>query len=198
MRERHALLRQIPSSNVRFEQNKCLVNLDKMSFTDADLVLLSPHLAVHLSSKISGQLSKLSATSKEGHARVLIDLSAEENFISDLGITALCCALEQLVREFNGRCFVRSLNVAFNNVSDDSCYVIARPVCVCACACLCMCLFLFLSLAHSLSTSMCVCVCVCVCVCMCLCVRERESVCMYMYMYMYVYVCVCVCACVYI
>ena len=186
MRERHALLRQIPSSNVRFEQNKCLVNLDKMSFTDADLVLLSPHLVVHLSSKISGQLSKLSATSKEGPARVLIDLSAEENFISDLGITALCCALEELVREFNGRCFVRSLNVAFNNVSDDSCYVIARPVCVCACVCLCISHFLFLSLALSLS--------VCVCVCVCVCMRVHVDI----YIYMCVYVSVCLSVHVYI
>jgi len=46
--ERDLVLRQIPTSNVRFERNECLLNLDKMSFTDGDLVVLAPLLAAHL------------------------------------------------------------------------------------------------------------------------------------------------------
>lgn len=52
---------QIPASNVRFEQNKCLLNLDKMSFTDGDLVVLAPLLAAFLSANIPAHLPKQTA-----------------------------------------------------------------------------------------------------------------------------------------
>ena len=59
LRARDTQLQQIPARNVRFENNTCFVNLDKMSFTDADLVFLAPLLGAHLSNSIKSRCAIL-------------------------------------------------------------------------------------------------------------------------------------------
>jgi hypothetical protein len=90
LRERDMLLKQIPASNVRLEHNKCLVNLDKMGFTDGDVMVLAPLVAAHLCSQIKSRVNS--------GGKMSIDLSAEENFITDPGVEALCTALDQVLR----------------------------------------------------------------------------------------------------
>ena len=100
-----------------------------MSLTDGDLVVLAPLLAAHLSANLaSPQGSGAKGAGMGSTAKVFIDVSAEENFISDPGVFALCGALELVVRAFKGRVLVRSLNVAFNGVSDAGCFAIGKLV----------------------------------------------------------------------